>query len=262
MEFSTLTYAVADRIGIMTFATPDLLNSLTEARFADIEAVLDKVEADLDLGALIVTGIGKAFCVGLDLDLLDRAFDDMVYFEKVVRRLAAIIARIEALPIPTIAAVNGYARAGGFEMVLGCDFLIIADEARIGDAHTDSGVVPACVSLRLKRRVGDQRAKEILWTARWFRGPEAVEIGLALKSVPLAGLMDAARAFAATMTDKPRAALAMLKTVLIDGAQLSVAEGTAKELSRFVDYMRHQSYGREGYRAFREKRQPSWKTGG
>lgn len=259
MTLTTLTYEVADRIGVMTFDTPDLLNSLTEARLADIEAVLDTVERDTTLGALIITGTGKGFCVGLDLDLLDRAFDDIPYFESVVRRLAAIIARIEALEIPTIAAVNGFARAGGFEMTLGCDFMIIADEARIGDVHTDAGVVPACVSLRLRRRVGDQVAKEMLWTARWYKGPEAVAIGLALKSVPLAKLVDEARDFAATMTDKPRPAIASLKRIFIAGAQMGVAEGAELELVSFVDYMGSQPYGREGYRAFREKRVPNWK---
>lgn len=259
MTLNTLTYDVADGIGLMTFNTPDLLNSLSEARFADIEAVLDRVETDDDLDAFIITGTGKAFCVGLDLDLLDRAFDDIAYFEHTVRRLAAIIARIEALEIPTIAAVNGFARAGGFEMTLGCDFMIIADEARIGDVHTDAGVVPACVSLRLKRRVGEQRAKEILWTARWYKGPEAVAIGLALKSVPLVSLVDEARSFAQSMTDKPRPALASLKRIFIEGATMGVAEGAELELQSFVRYMGTQPYGREGYRAFREKREPAWK---
>jgi enoyl-CoA hydratase/carnithine racemase len=262
MQFATLDYTVADRIGTLTFTRPDLLNSLTEGRFSDIEAALDVIEADKGLGALIITGAGKAFCVGLDLDLLDRAFDDLAYFESVVRRLAAIIARIEALEVPTIAAVNGYARAGGFELVLGCDFLIIANEARIGDAHTDSGVVPACVSLRLKRRVGEQRAKEVLWTARWYKGAEAVAIGLALKSVPLDALLDEAKAFAKSLTDKPQPALAMLKQVLIDGAELGVAAGTELELGRFIAYMSNEPYGREGYRAFREKRLPAWKQQG
>lgn len=260
MAFSTLSYVVSDRIGIMTFTMPDQLNAISEARLSDIEAVLDEVEADTDLGAFIITGTGKAFCVGLDLDLLERAFARISYFERIVRRLSVIIARIEALEVPTIAAVNGFARAGGFEMTLGCDFLIIADEAKIGDVHTDAGVVPACVSLRLKRRVGDQRAKEIMWTARWYKGPEAVEVGLALKSVPLANLVAEARAFAATMTDKPRPAIATLKHIFIKGAGLSVAEGTELELGCFVDYMSNQPYGREGYRAFREKRLPSWKV--
>jgi enoyl-CoA hydratase/carnithine racemase len=262
MSYTTLTYQVSDRIGVMTFTQPERLNALSEARLRDIEAVLDSVERDRDLGALIITGTGKAFCVGLDLDLLDRAFGDIAYFEATVRRLSVIIGRIEALEIPTIAAINGYARAGGFEITLGCDFCIIADEAKIGDAHTDSGVVPACVTLRLKRRVGDQRAKELMFTARWYAGPEAVAIGLALKSVPLASLLDEARAFAATITDKPRATIAAVKRVFIGGADLGVEAGTEYELRSFVRYMSEQSYGREGYRAFREKRLPSWKQGG
>ena len=259
MSYSTLVYEVTDRIGVMTFTQPEKLNSLSEARLADIEAVLEKVEADADLGAFIITGTGKGFCVGLDLDLLERAFDDMAYFEAVVRRLSVIIMRIEALEIPTIAAVNGFARAGGFEMTLGCDFLIIADEAKIGDAHTDAGVVPACVTLRLKRRVGEQRAKELMWTARWYTGPEAVAVGLAIKSVPLANLLKEASAFAATMTDKPRPAIAALKEIFIKGAGLGVKDGTELELKSFVNYMSREPYGREGYRAFREKREPSWK---
>lgn len=259
MNFSTLTYAVADRIGVMTFTLPERLNALSEARLGEIEAVLDEVESDLDLGAFIIIGTGNAFCVGLDLDLLERAFDDLAYFEATVRRLAAIIARIEALEIPTIAAINGFARAGGFEMTLGCDFCIIADEAKIGDVHTDAGVVPACVTLRLKRRIGEQRAKEVMFTARWYTGAEAVAIGLALKSVPLANLLDEARAFAASMADKPRPAIAALKRVFIEGAELGVAEGTELELASFVKYMSTQPYGREGYWAYREKRQPNWK---
>lgn len=260
MTYSTLSYDVADRIGTMRFETPATLNSLTEQRFAEIEAVLDAVEADGELGAFIVTAIGKAFCVGLDLDLLDRAFADLAYFETVVRRVAAIVERIEALDIPTIAAINGYARAGGFEIAMACDFVIVADEAHFGDAHTDSGVVPACVSLRVARKVGMQRAKEVLWTARYYNGPEAVAAGLAIKSAPLADLDATARAFAGTMTDKPRATLAHLKRLLREGADLDPKAATEFELQAFVRYMSSQPYGREGYRAFREKRVPDWKA--
>lgn len=259
MAFSTVRYEKADTVGILTFDTPDQMNSLTDARFADLEAVLDSVEADGELGALIIASTGKAFCVGLDLDLLKRAFDELDYFETVVRRLNRIITRIEALPIPTIVAVNGFARAGGFEIAMGCDFMIIADEAKIGDVHTDSGVVPACVSLRLKRRIGEQKAKELLWTARWLTGPEAVAYGMALKSVPRDRLLDEAKAFAATLTDKPRPAITSLKTIFREGATLDVAEGAELELRSFMNYMRNQPYGREGFYAFVEKRQPNWR---
>jgi enoyl-CoA hydratase/carnithine racemase len=260
MSYSTLRYEKADRIALVTFSTPHNLNGITETRLDELDAVLDDCATDEDIGALILTGEGKAFCVGLDLDLLDRAFGDLDYFDTVVARVNGIITRLENLDIPTIVANNGFTRAGGFEISLGCDFMIVADEAKIGDVHTDAGVVPAAVTLRLRRRVGDQRAKEILWTARWYQGQEAVDVGLALKSVPLADLVDEAKAFARAMTDKPRPTIAALKRVMREGLNLSVAEGAELELRTFANYNRTQPYGREGYTAFREKRVPSWKA--
>lgn len=261
MTYKTLRYEVAERIALVTFATPENLNGITAERLDEIEAVLTAIEGDEDLGAMILTGEGRAFCVGLDLGLLERAFGDLDYFDSIVARINAIITRLENLPIPTIVANNGYTRAGGFEISLGCDFMIVADEAKVGDVHTDAGVVPACVTLRLRRRVGDMRAKEILWTAKWYKGQEAVDIGLAMKSVPLASLVDEARAFARTLTNKPRATIAALKVILRDGDGMSVAEGAAMELRVFSHYNRTQPYGREGYTAFREKRVPAWKVG-
>lgn len=263
MNFQSLTLSVHQRVALVEFTTPELLNSLTETRFAELEAVLDRVEADGDLSALVLWGgEGKSFCVGLDLDLLDRAFDDLPYFEQVVRRLARLIERIEALPIPTLAAVNGFARAGGFELALGCDFMIVADEARLGDVHTDAGVLPAASSLRLKRRIGEQRAKEVIWTARWYQGAEAMAAGLALRSVPRAQLRAEALAFAASIADKPRATIAANKAVFQQGVDAGVREGAELELRHFMAYLQNQPYGREGYRAYREGRQPAWKSKG
>lgn len=259
MPYQTLRYDKADRIAVVTFSTPGNLNGITEQRLDELEAVLDDCAADTEIGALILTGEGKAFCVGLDLDLLDRAFADLDFFDVIVSRVNGIITRLENLDIPTITANNGFTRAGGFEISLGCDFMIVADEAKVGDVHTDAGVVPAAVTLRLRRRVGDQRAKEILWTARWYQGQEAVDAGLALKSVPLSDLMDEARALARSMIDKPRPTIAALKRVLRDGLNMSVAEGAELELRTFAHYNRTQPFGREGYSAFREKRLPAWK---
>ena len=157
---------------------------------------------------MVLTGEGdRAFCVGLDLDLLDKAFADLDYFDTVVGRVSRIIAALEALPVPTLAAINGVTRAGGFEFSLGCDFVIVADEADFGDAHTDSGVLPAAVTTRLKRKIGDQKAKALIWSARYLRGQEAVDWGLAIKSVPRAQLLAEAKAFLASIVDKPRATL-------------------------------------------------------
>ena len=262
MTYTSLIYEKLDGIAIITFNTPKRLNAISELRLAEMESVLEELATDGSVSALIVTGgEGKAFCVGLDLDLLDRAFADMVYFEQVVRRVNGIIVRLEALPIPTIAAVNGITRAGGFEFTMGCDFVLVADEAQYGDAHTDSGVLPAAASMRLVRRVGEQLAKEMIWTARWYTGPEAVQAGLALKSFPRASLRAEAIRFARTMTDKPRAVIAASKRVFQDTVDVGLAEGVEVELRNFVRYMGTETWGKEGYTAFREGRPPSWKAG-
>jgi enoyl-CoA hydratase/carnithine racemase len=259
--FTSILYEKIDDIAIVTFDTPKRLNAISEARLTELEAVLSDMEGDASVRALILTGgEGKAFCVGLDLELLDRAFADLRYFEQVVRRVDGIITRLEALPFPTIAAVNGITRAGGFEFTMGCDFVIVADDAPYGDAHTDSGVLPAAATVRLKRRVGDQRAKEMIWTSRWYVGPEAVAAGLALKSVPRGQLRSESIAFARTMTDKPAAVIAASKRVFQKSVDGTLRDNVEMELQNFLHYLRTERYGREGYTAFREKRLPSWKN--
>ena len=261
MTYASLRYEI-DRtgIGVVTFATPDRLNAISAQRLDDLEAVLAEGGRDPALRALILTGEGdRAFCVGLDLDLLDKAFADLDYFDTVVTRVSKIIAGLEALPVPTLAAINGVTRAGGFEFSLGCDFVMVADEADFGDAHTDSGVLPAAVTTRLKRKIGDQRAKALIWSARYLRGQEAVDWGLAIKSVPRAKLLDEAKTFLGAIVDKPRATLAASKDILQKTADLDLQEAVAFELATFSRYNRTQPYGREGYTAFREKRPPSWK---
>ena len=261
MTYSSLRYEIADGIGTVTFATPARLNAISEQRLDELEAVLAELEADRAVRALILTGEGdRAFCVGLDLELLDRAFADLDYFQAVVTRVSRIIARLEALEIPTLAAINGLTRAGGFEFSLGCDFIVIADEAEFGDAHTDSGVLPAAATTRLKRKVGDQKAKALIWSARYLKGQEAVDFGLAIKSVPRLELLEQSRAFLATLIDKPRAVLAASKSILQQTDDVTLDQAVAIELDVFARYMREEPYGREGYTAYREKRAPFWKA--
>jgi enoyl-CoA hydratase/carnithine racemase len=262
MTYTSLRYEKDGGIGVVTFDTPRRMNAISEARLDELEAVLADAEGDDDLRALILTGEGdRAFCVGLDLDLLEKAFADLDYFQAVVTRVSGVMARLEALPIPTLAAINGLTRAGGFEFSLACDFVIVADEADYGDAHTDSGVLPAAVTTRLKRKVGDQKAKALIWSARYLRGQEAVAFGLALRSVPRADLLSESKAFLATLINKPRATIAASKSVLQRVDDLTLEEAVKNELAVFKTYMHEQPFGREGYTAFREKREPSWRAG-
>jgi enoyl-CoA hydratase/carnithine racemase len=257
--YKSLSYEVRERVARVTFTTPDTLNSISEDRIADLQQVLREVRADASVRALSITGSGRAFCVGLDFGLLAKAFADIGYFESVVRRFNGVLMDLEELPIPVIAAVNGYARAGGFELALACDFILMADEARIGDNHAQVGVMPGGgATQRLPQRIGMQQAKALVFMANWLTGPEAVACGLALRSVPLAELPAASEAMLAVLVHRPRALSAALKRTMHASRKLDRPAGIEFEIGEFVRYMGQEPYGREGYAASLAKRAPDW----
>jgi enoyl-CoA hydratase/carnithine racemase len=254
MNLKTLKYDVRDKVGYITFTTPDRLNSITEERLEDLDAVIDSVESDSTLHAMTITGEGRAFCVGDDLGVLKRAFEDLDYFESFLRRFNDVLLRLERLEIPVVAVVNGIARAGGFELALCCDLILIADEAKIGDNHTQVGVMPGGgATQRLPRRIGAQAAKELIWSARWLTGTEAAACGLALKSVPLARLYDECEALLAGFRDKPRTVLSVVKRMIQAGERLSIADGIDLEIRTFIDHTRNEPQVREMFWASLEK---------
>ena len=259
VPLETMHLRIFDRVAYLTFARPEAMNSITPQFTADFEALLDFLEADTELRALVLTATGKAFCVGQDLAIIKRGFSELDFFEQIVRRLQVILLRLEALPLPTIAAINGYARAGGWEIVLCCDLVLVAEEARVGDAHSTYAVAPGGgASQRLPRLVGMQRAKELIWSGRWMSAEEMVAYGLALKAVPLADLPAATEALLADIRNKPRKVLAVTKKMMVGGASLPIAEGIELEYKLFFEYMRSTTDPIEGVNAWLEKRAPHW----
>lgn len=252
-------YETRDRVATLTLDRPEALNGIDEAMLAALAARIAEAGDDPSLRALVVTGAGDAFCVGLDIGLLGRAFDDTAYFRDVLERYERVLGALETLPFPVIAAVNGLARAGGFEMILAADLVLVADEARIADHHLAYGILPGGgATARAPRRIGQQRARELILTARWFAGPEAVAIGLALRSVPRASLPAAVEELAARLRPLSRPALAAAKALLRDGADLPLEQAIALEIDRFVAFLDAEPSAREGYSAFVEKREPWW----
>lgn len=237
------------------------VNSLDEDSLAGFGALLDRVDSDDGTHVLVLTGAGSTFCVGLDLDLLGRAFADHEYFSDVIARLHALLDRLALLPVPVIAAVNGTTRAGGFELMLACDLVLVADEARVADHHLHFGMLPGGgATARLPRLAGPQRAKEILFTAGWLTGPELVAAGLALRCVAGDALLPAALDLATAVGDKPRAVVGRLKAVLAAQDGTSVTEAGRIERAHFRTFLDDEPLAAEGYRAFVENRQPVWRT--
>lgn len=248
-----------DRVVYVTLERPEALNALDEAMVDGLDEILAGIEADPAIRALVLTGAGEVFCVGMDLHCLDRGFRDHAYFRRFLERLGGVLLRMEALPVPVVAAVNGLARAGGLEIILACDLAIAAHEARIADDHMRFGVIPGGgATQRAPRRVGMQRAAELILTARWIDGRTAAAYGLVLRSVPRVDLTAAVEELVDQLRDKSRDALAAAKGAMREGAQRLIAEGVRLEIDRFLEHLERSPDGPEGFAAYREKRPPRW----
>jgi len=259
---TSINFEKHDRVAYVTFTRPAQLNSVTEEVLTDLFAAIETL-ADDDLVALVLRGTGPAFCVGLDIELLERAFADHTYFESVLRRFGALLLALEALEIPVVAAVNGLARAGGFEMMLACDLAIASHDARISDGHTSFGVMPGGGSTqRLQRRIGDQRAKELIMTARWLTADEASAYGLVLTAVPGDQLTATVEDLLEELRSKPSSVLRAVKRAMNRGSGQVLADALDIEIDEFLRHLNAKaSDAVEGFTAYRESRSPRWRHG-
>ena len=166
----------SDSAGVttLTLNRPDKLNALTPAVFIALRSHLDAIAADPSVGCVVLMGAGRSFCAGHDLAAIaEHALASNPHFE------AETIDALEALPQPTIARLHGHCFTGGLELALGCDILLAAESSRLGDTHGQWGLAPIWgLSVRLPRRVGVSRAKELMFTSRRISGSAAAAIGL------------------------------------------------------------------------------------
>ena len=255
----SVEFEVRDRVGYATLNRPKALNAIDEEVLTDLASLLPRVADNRAIKALVFGGAGEAFSVGLDLRLLQKAFADTAYFRDVLERLKDVLLGIERLPVPVVAAVNGLARAGGFELMLACDLVLIADEARIGDTHLAFGILPGGgASARLPRLIGRQRAQDLILSGRWIMGPEAVSMGLALRSVPRAELSSAVEEVVSRFRPLSRPVLGATKALMAESAPLPLEEALDLEIERFIAFLDTEPTAREGFNASVERREPEW----
>lgn len=177
----------------LTLNRPEALNALSPRLFVELREHLDDLAArSEEIGAVILCGAGRSFSAGNDLKAIQAGETaPSKHFQ------AETIDAMEALPQPIIGAIHGHCYTGSLELALGCDILIAAESARFADTHGKWGMSPIWgMSQRLPRRVGVQRAKEIMFSGRVVSGAEAASIGLALECVADADLLDRAEAMA------------------------------------------------------------------
>lgn len=180
MSESLVLESFADGVATITLNRPEKLNALSPASFVELRSAIEAAAANDDVGCVILTGAGRAFCAGNDLNAIAAG-------ERGPSRHFApeTIDLLEQMPKPTIAKIRGHCYTGGLELALGCDILFAAESAQLGDTHGQWGLAPSWgMSVRLPERVGRSMAKELMYTARRISGTEAERIGLVDHAVP------------------------------------------------------------------------------
>jgi methylglutaconyl-CoA hydratase len=257
MEFKTLHLAHDSSIKIITLNRPDKRNAISYEVIEELSAVLDEV-ANASARVLILTGSGKAFCSGMDLDnlkaLVGRSPEQSLKDSEVMARL---FRSLYDFPRPTIAAVNGAAIAGGCGLATLCDFTLAVPEAKFGYTEVRIGFVPAIVSTFLLRQVGEKHARDLLLTGRIIGTEEAYRIGLINEIVPAEKLIERARELASQLVENSPASLVCTKRLLSEHARVQL-DTQIQAAVRENAAIRATKDFREGISSFLEKRKPQW----
>ena len=243
---------------VATITRPDAMNALNAQVLSALDQLLGWVEIQTDIRVMVITGAGaKAFVAGADI----REFTELGAPEgaALARRGQKLFTRLEALVIPVIAAVNGFALGGGLELALACDFIIASDNAKFGLPECTLGLMPGYGgTVRLPRRVGAARALEMTLTGSMLSAAEAVQIGLVNRAVPQEELVTTVLEIAKTIGSRAPIAIGQIKKSIHDGEDLSAAEALEKEARSFGELFITEDKA-EGVRAFIEKRRAEFK---
>lgn len=258
MSFKTIRFEMAGPLGVLTFNRPEKLNALNPEMFAEVRDVLNRVAADPQVRVLVLTGQGRAFIAGADI----RVFLDLdpLSARRFAEEAHEVAFQIEAMDIPVIAAVNGFALGGGCEMAMACDIIYASEEARFGQPEINLGIAPGFgASQRLPRLVGKGVAKELILTGRIIDAAEARAIGLAAQVFPAPTFMEEVRKIAMNLADKGRVALRAAKQSVDQGFDMDLRKGCALEIANFALCFASPD-AKEGAAAFLEKRPPRFTT--
>ena len=246
-----------DGVALLTLDRPDALNAIDPALLDAFDAALAKIEADASVRALVLTGAGRAFVAGADIAAMTTMTP--LEAEAFSARAHALFERLEALPIPTIAAVNGFALGGGCELALSCDWIYASTKAKLGQPETKLGLIPGFGGTsRLVRRVGLAHAKELILIGDPISADEAARIGLVNSVFEADDLMEKAIAAGRAIAERGPVAIRAAKRVMQEGQDADVRTAHALEQQAFGLVFASEDRV-EGTTAFVEKRDPAFK---
>jgi enoyl-CoA hydratase len=245
-------------LAYITINRPEVMNALSNALTEELGQAFDEVEKDEEIRVLIITGAGeKAFMAGADIKEVQER--DFVLGRKQTRRRQEVLNKLAEMPIPVIAAINGFALGAGLEMAIACTLRIASTNAKMGSPEVNLGIIPGDgATQRLPRLVGFGRAMELVLTGGMIDAEEAYRIGLVNKVVPLENLMDEVKKLANLLASKPPLALQYAKEAVNRSMEVGLYEGMAHE--SYLHALACASEDKkEGVAAFLEKRKAQFK---
>ncbi len=257
MEYETIKLSFDGPVATIRLSRPDVLNAMSTQLGVDIRDALRRVEQDETLKVLIITGEGRAFCAGAEMDEILRVNRDAVRAEKAVKVFLDCILKIRSLDIPVIARINGDAYGGGAMLALACDFKIAVETARLGFLFVRVGLAgaDAGATYLLPRLIGLTRATEMLMLGEMIEAQEAYNLGMLTRVVPFENLDDEVSRFADKVIRGPSLALKMTKKALAFSLDKDLI--TELDFECYAQTLCIQSAdAREGVEAFIEKRKP------
>lgn len=254
-NYQILKVDVQDQVAILTISRPEALNALNSLFFDEMESFLNKLSSQPDIRLLIITGEGKAFVAGADIaEMADMTQSEGLVFSQ---RGQSIFRRIENLQIPVIAAVNGFALGGGCELAMSCDIRVASSRAKFGQPEVNLGLTPGYAGTqRLSRLVGKGDALLMLLSGDHISAEEALRIGLVQWIAEPEELLDKAMDLAKKIISKGPLAVKKVKKAVRTGLESTFEAGCDIESKEFSSLF--EGEGREGMKAFLEKRPPKW----
>jgi len=255
MSFETILLDIHGKVGLITLNRPQALNALNAQIVGEINTALDQLEADPNIGCVVLTGSAKAFAAGADI----KEMAELQYPQIYVDDLFSDSDRIANRRKPVIAAVSGFALGGGCELAMMCDFILAADNAKFGQPEINLGVLPGMGGTqRLTRAVGKAKAMELCLSGRLMGAEEAERAGLVARVIPQAELLEEALKVAATIASKSIPITMMTKECVNRAFEVNLAEGV-----RFERRVFHAAFAtedqKEGMAAFIAKREAQFK---
>lgn len=254
MIYEFLTCEIENKVALITINRPPV-NPLNSQVFHELGHIVSNLEENKNVRVIVITGYGtKAFVAGADVK--EVASKDLVGINLMNKKSRAIFSLIENVSKPVIAAINGVALGGGFELALACDLRIASEHAKFSFPETGLGIIPGGGGTqRLQRIVGQGIAKELIYFGGMIDAKRALELHLVNRVVPQEELIDEALKWATKLTEKPAVALAMAKSSINHGGYVDLESGLTIEMANFATAFASED-AKEGISAFTEKRKP------